>query len=199
MKPPIKYLITEEAAQPLLAPFHQIIAGAVAKAFAEWKAHVLPLIPQFTESTQSGFILNAVERELRTLLGSHPDVKLSPIGSDRFGFHIKGPIWVRFKKINNGLTTSNVRTDRSNRFDHQENLPGLPEMPRITIGYLLKDDNSEMTALWVAFFDGGKRRWHYELMADTAGVVSIAPTPSGDLAVDGVSLKSTAKKKTASE
>lgn len=195
-QPPVEYLISESDAQPLLAPFHQAIGAAITKAFEEWKTVVLPLLPQFTEAAQSSFILCALERELRTQLGAHPDLKFSPVGADRFGIRIKETVLIRFKKINDALTTSNVRTSRSEKFDRQLDLPGLPQMPRITIGYRLTADNASITALWVALFKGTKRLWHYELVADGAGVVSIAPTPSGELAVARVALKSTAKKKT---
>jgi hypothetical protein len=71
---------------------------------------------------------------------------------------------LRFKHVNKKLETANYPTQHSLAYDDQQpNLPYIPEGSRITIGYLLNDDETKLVAIYVICAIGRRIQWEYTI------------------------------------
>ena len=138
-----------------------------------------------------------IARELRTRLGSTPGVRIPDPSKDRFWLYlVPYGLMVRVKKLKGDFTISNYPTDTAQAFNGQAALPGVPDGPRLTLGYRLTPGNEQFLGTFVALIKGYYVMWKYELAFNPGGGVTIiADPPELPFTAVGLKLKAASTKK----
>jgi hypothetical protein len=186
----VALLLTIEDAQNKLAPYHPIILESIEAAWREWTEKFAPSLP-WPRRTLPACMHELIERELRTRLGSLPGIVLSDTDNDRFFIHLgDADVLLHVKKLDDRLRPRNYPTDGAIKFNGQEDLPAVPDAPRVTLGYRVSETRDQLVGVFVAFLKNDDLQWFYELTHGPDGGASIVPDyPSLPLAAPGLALK----------
>lgn len=168
---------TEKKARDLLGEFNDAIAAICKGAWDDWM-HA-DLKHWRCNRTRAGFVWEQmIERAHQAF-----------VGNERFYIHrlnesylfvLDGAVAFRFKKSDQDGRTSNVPTQASLAFhDPEQTLPGIPEVSRVEVGYVLNDLQSAIADIRVVGRANGQERWSFSLMP-RADIVTLrsAESPS---------------------
>jgi hypothetical protein len=187
-------LITEDAAQTLLAPYHDAFLSSIHAAFGAWMTNAAPGLPHARGRTQANYMQDKIETLLRERLGSTPAVEFARPGRDRFWMIVRRDrrrALVRIKKLNTDFTTNNVRTETAVAFDRQMDLDHVPKGARITLGYRLDAHGQSLVDVWILLLDGQHVLWKYEIASPNpgGGAVVVPQQPKLPFPATGTRLK----------
>ncbi len=92
---------------------------------------------------------------------------------------LHGRVAIRFKKLKDDLTTSNIPTQQSFEFSRQSlALPGVRHVTYLQAGYQLNRSQTKLSAAYLACPNGGRVEWAIPLKIESAAADVIAlPTP----------------------
>lgn len=157
-------LLNKDQALSQLAPYFSAFRNAWLLAWSEWKA----LAPEFrinmTPTTRAGIVQNAAVSHAARLLGR--DVRLVDVSKLKV-FLFPGNIAIRFKKLDPELASRNVPTQQVLNFRAQMPLPGLHETYNLEAGYVLSQDEQEVSSTYLVCPNGSSQYWSFEVL-DTA-------------------------------
>jgi len=88
------------------------------------------------------------------------------------------PKKLRREHLRNRLTFSSYNTNQNSKFWLQQEIEGLPDLPRLIIGYLFIREMTEIQT-WVAY-PRGKSDGLYILVPDQGGVIGLAASEVDD-------------------
>ncbi len=163
-------MISESQAKAILEPYHPVIHSCVASAWRRWEQQLrfsvaLPSA-RYAANTMYELMVDEVRRQLTQLPG------VTIIEGQRFLVGIGGLV-LRFKKLNSALETSNYPTDTAMMFDAQLVLPGIPEGPRITVGYRHDRFWSRLLDVVVVASASKQVLWSYSVVPPAAKVIDM--------------------------
>lgn len=85
--------------------------------------------------------------------------------------------FIRFKKFNDFNQASNYPTRQAQMFGQQLELPGIPCLARLTVGYRLDKLATRIETVWVTLPKGARNLWEYEIERPVAEIVDL-PQPA---------------------
>jgi hypothetical protein len=88
-----------------------------------------------------------------------------------FEFPIHQNIVARFKLTDSRGTTSNYRTKRAIAYDHGLPLPDVPELLRVTVGWVPNENGTGIADVLIAL--QGPVKWCYSISANASGGVDL--------------------------
>jgi len=139
-----------EDAQPFLMPLRDEAVQTLLESQAELR-ELLDLRPEMHDvldsSTQASMLSNIFAHRVRPRF-ANVGVNWQQSGRMQHGA-VGGSISLRFKKLTTDLHSMNVPTESQARLYHQWQLPGVPEMTQVTLGYVL---DPITRAIGAAFF-----------------------------------------------
>lgn len=97
---------------------------------------------------------------------------------------------LRFKKLTKSKKPSNARTAQQVDFTMQLELPGMPQVVRLTLGYILDPSQTKITDILVVHHLGKKLAWEISIFNSQSSVVQI---PLPNIATQQRSVKVSAK------
>ena len=99
----------------------------------------------------------------------------------RFLVEVDGRLLLQFKKLTRDLVTVNNPTETSEAFDRQQEIEGVPALPRLTVGYQLGQYRTDLAGIYLAFLIGKECIWHHDLRTGegSIGMDLEFPTPLG--------------------
>lgn len=175
-------IISQGEAKPRLEPHHDAIIGCVKAGWDKWILHVAPQLPLPDRRTRPTIVHNFITDEARRRFCDVPGVSVIQ-AQGRFLVSIDNKFIIYFKQLDRTLRTRNYPTDTAVKFDAQEpiRLPGIPDICRITIGYIPSDITQSISAIYVSLLRGKTVQWSYELIETHRGELltfpQIAKTP----------------------
>lgn len=160
---------TEQEVRELLGSYQSIISDILQGAWSDW------LTAEYQHwrcnRSRAGFVWEQViDRALRAFDG---DPRIHPMKrNESFLFLLDGTLAFRFKKSDELGLTSNIPTQAMLAFhDPEQDLPGMPEVTRVDIVYVL---NKLQTAVLDVMVVGREREqvsWTFSLLPSRANVV----------------------------
>lgn len=84
--------------------------------------------------------------------------------NERFLITVDTAVIIQFKKLTQDMLTRNNPTETSERFDRQQTgIEGIPDLPRLTVGYHLWQLGTAIAGIYLAFNIGRENVWYYDL------------------------------------
>src|SRR5574341_1551067 len=159
--------ISKEQAQQRIGPHHDRIAEAVYSAWDKLVQDVLPLFPGSTVRFRRNAMYELMIQKGRPLFEDIKGLRLVETKTGRILLIVKdstGPLILRFKKVNDKFETSNYPTQESLDFDNQTpDLPGIPSGTRITVGYVMNEQETELRSVHIICSKRNRVYWDYPL------------------------------------
>ena len=165
---------TENDGKLVLSPYHDALYACLMEAWEKWLT-LAQMFPDPLARTRANavyqFMLDRATERFQKMRSVHRVESRS-----RILFNIKDEVVVGFKKLSHKLRTRNYPTLFSLMYDAQMDLEGIPSrLPRVTVGYQLKNFNTEIDP-FVVYAVENKMRWCYPLEPSTrANVVPFLP------------------------
>ena len=160
--------VSKDEVSELLAPYNEHIYHAVHGAWEKLINSILPMFPACTVRYRRNAMYELMIQMARPLFHDLSGIELVESKRGRILLVVNrrdANLVVRFKKIDNKFLTSNYPTQGSLAFDHQmPGLPGIPSGSRITVGYLMNDDETQLIGVFIIFAKGTSVQWQYELL-----------------------------------
>lgn len=99
------------------------------------------------------------------------DIRDNNVVGGRFLAEIDRRLILSFKKLTKDFQTTNNPTETSRAFDTQEpGIEGMPDLPRITVGYQLGQYGTSIAGMWLAFVVGKECVWHHDLQTGAGSI-----------------------------
>lgn len=125
------------------------------------------------------------ERARQTLREEHGFHILDGAVHGRFNVVVDGSVVVQFRKLTKDFLTTNHRTDTSDAYDRQEpGIEGLPDAPRLTVGYQLDQYLMSVAGTYLAFNIGQENVWWSDLASGEHSITLEFPGVDGPGAAD---------------
>jgi hypothetical protein len=153
-------MLSEKRAKNILFPYHNVLQRIVTNAWEKWRASS----GQFEEPykrTATVSIHNHMADEAKREFADCPDAHLVE-EHETILVSFGGLIAVCFKKLDEQLRTSNIPTQRQFEFAGQLPLEGIPDCPRVVVGYV-PDRLWLEIEVFVVFSQGNRLIWSYSL------------------------------------
>lgn len=166
-------MITEEAAKIVLDPYHDAFFRLVTRAFERFQAGPISLTalpsPKYKATTMHELMMD----EARLRFSDVEGVEI--LEGQNFLLRVEDRLFVRFKKVDRELRTSNYPTARAVAFDAQVDVDGLAPLPRITLGYQPDRTWNSLSSVVVMLAKRKYPLWNYELTGQSAHVQPMSP------------------------
>jgi len=169
-------LISQVVANTYLLPHHNDMRESLSVAWRKWQG-MRGQFGRVFPRTIANNVHDLAMNELAMRLGSKPGIQIFLGEADRFFLTVKASdgeaLIVRVKQLTPGFEISNYPTRRARRFNAQLPLQGVLNVPRLTLGYRLNTDRSELLGIYVGLSKGSKLVWKYAL-SESASVVPLS-------------------------
>ena len=172
----------ESDVRQMLDEFEPTILDAVHSAWSDWLASPHRSQIRFRR-TRANLVHDFMVHKAVAAFDSQPDVHI--IHQDETAkFLFKRQILVRLKKGDANCLGSNIETQAVLAFtDPQLTIPGLPDVQKIDIVYVLNDLETAIERVAVTARDNNTRLWTYDI-ADRRGA-PVLPLPQPSAPIDG--------------
>lgn len=159
-----------------LKPYEMKIAKAIRRAWERWRDRSPEdMLVLNNGRTRSSVVWSYMVAEVaRALPGS--TVKVEPRNGTQ-DFVVENKVMFRLKKMNGRGKSRNFATRLSMDHYAQIEIPGMPELVRLDIGYVLNRTASAITEILVSCRYGKAVVWNYSLLA--AEVAAATPSVLG--------------------
>lgn len=186
-------LFRRNLADGILQPHYQGFQSIVQGAWTDY----LNLSPkdraQFSPTTRANCVHNFMIFRARAYFLRIPkSYETSSFGQVLFG--INGEVLIRFKKLKKNRLPSNYPTPHAVDFAAQLTLPGIEPAARVTVGYILSKNQTEILTILVTYCVGNRIVWTIDI-DEPVDQINVVPYPSRTLTKPRVRAKNVKKKK----
>jgi hypothetical protein len=171
----------EDVVRVALANHETLIYQAVHEAWGDWKALQLAGRLMFMGRSRACLVYDFIVQRVRSAFDGNKNVRV--ITRDETAkFLFNDQVVVRFKKANENGLGSNIETQATMDFvDQQQELPGIPDVHKVEILYVLNRFQTHIDQVQVVARDGNTILWNYVLApAESAGIVPLPLTPAAE-------------------
>ena len=168
-------LADEQVVRAALAYYETTIFRAVHEGWEEWRALQLGGRLLFQARSRACLVYDFIVQRAMAALSDDPDVHV--VRRDETAkFVFSAAVLLRFKKANDNGLGSNIQTQATLGFvDQQQELPGLPNVHKVEVVYVLNRLQTQIEQVLVVARDGDVCLWSYVLTPDTTS--EIMPLP----------------------
>lgn len=164
----------EDIVRSVLAPYETKLFQAMHGAWEDWKALGLAGRLLFLGRSRACLVHDfIVQRAIAAFTG---DAAVRTIRRDETAkFVFAGQVALRFKKADDNGLGSNIKTEATLDFvEQQQELPGIPNVHKIEVVYILNRLQTQIERVVVVARDGDVRLWNYVIApATTAEIVPL--------------------------
>lgn len=165
----------EDIVRSVLAPYETKLFQAMHGAWEDWKALGLAGRLLFLGRSRACLVHDfIVQRAIAAFTG---DAAVRTIRRDETAkFVFAGQVALRFKKADDNGLGSNIKTEATLDFvEQQQELPGIPNVHKIEVVYILNRLQTQIERVVVVARDGDVRLWNYVIApATTAEIVPLS-------------------------
>ncbi len=165
----------EDIVRSVLAPYETKLFQAVHGAWEDWKTLGLAGRLLFLGRSRACLVHDfMVQRAIAAFTG---DAVVRTIRRDETAkFVFAGQVALRFKKADDNGLGSNIETEATLDFvEQQQELPGIPNVHKIEVVYILNKLRTQIERVVVVARDGDVRLWNYLIAPVTTA--EIVPLP----------------------
>ena len=166
----------EDVVRSVLAPYETKLFRAVQGAWEDWKALGLGGRLLFIGRSRACLVHDfMVQRGIAAFTGD-PGVRV--IRRDETAkFVFANQVALRFKKADDNGLGSNIETEATLDFvEQQQELPGIPDVHKIEVVYMLNKLRTQIERVVVVARDGDVRLWSYVIVPETTA--EVVPLPA---------------------
>lgn len=159
-------MIGQDSALELIGPERRnLLLECVDAGWQAWAQEVRPHLPLCSPRGLANVVHELVVHQARSRLTPELGFRIDdPVSGGRFLAIVDGRLLLQFKKLTIDLCTRNNPTDTSRAFDRQERgIEGIPDLPRLTVGWQLGQYATELSEVYLAFLVGDEAVWYYNL------------------------------------
>lgn len=180
--------ISEEDVQHVKALVNSIaptLVLIVRGAWRSWTTNHLPLLPNCPIRVRRSVMWALTLQEAKLQFGEIDEVSVRETWWGHVLFILRGPqkarsIILRFKHLHGDFSTRNYPTVASLKYNLQLPLPLIPRGTRITIGYTLSQDETQLTGIYWVWSVGTHLLYHESLIeSDRPAELIPAGRPAG--------------------
>lgn len=150
-----------------------ILKTCVDEAWQTFDETVRPIVPLCSPTGTANILRELLIQQVRERFVGVSGVNIHDrnVVGGRFLAEIDQQMILSFKKLTKDFHTSNYPTDTAQAFDKQEpGLEGMPDVPRITVGYQLGQFGTSLSGVFLAFVVGKECVWHYDLQSGSGSI-----------------------------
>jgi len=160
----MRKLIAREEAEKILEPYYESLVTSIDEGFddflriSEFKDD-LGVFATFKQRTRACIVHDQVTARIKSKLMNFDGVKCDE-WSKIFGIKIGDSLFIRFKKLDNHFSPSNVQTKQNDLFRKQMSIPGFPDSPTfLYAGYIPDSAWSRLNGIYIACWAGDHVNW----------------------------------------
>lgn len=163
-----------------------ILRECLDAAWEAFEATIRPVLPLCSPVGMANILRELIIQQVRErfvgILGVN--IRDHNVVGGRFLAEIDQKMILSFKKLTKDFQTTNNATKTSCAFDKQElGIEGMPDLPRITVGYQLGHYGTSIAGIYLAFVVGEECIWHHDLQTG-AGSIEIEFPRENESAAD---------------
>ncbi len=198
----MRKILTRQETEVVLEPHYSKITDAISNGFGDYLKVLANLNAEgkrvvFKKGTIAGMIHDFIKARIKDAFTENDNVETKEFNRI-FGVHIDGKILIRFKKINNDFTTSNIQTKQTVDFEKQYEIEGLPgKSTFLYAGYLPDATWTNIKNIYLLCKKGGNLVWQKDLtgFAEQTQISFVIPIEEQEeTVVSRVKIKTTKKK-----
>ena len=163
-------MIEKDEAIELLEPHLSTIDQVVRDAWAGWMASNHP--SNWTKRGRANFMWEEINTKAKQAFASSEAIK--PIPANNSCLYMLDKLAFRFKKLNDNGLTCNYPTQASLDFHAQSELPGIPEVARLEVGYLLNKIQTKIDEVIISYRESDSVEWSIKL-SDHLNTSNVVP------------------------
>ena len=161
----------EKAVRAILAKYETTIFQIVGGAWDEWRALQLGGRLQFLARSRACLVYDFIVQRAIAAFADDPTVRVLS-GDETAKFVFSDTVVARFKKANGNGLGSNISTQATLGFvDQEQELPGLPNVYKVEVVYVLNRLQTQVDQVVVAARHGNACLWNYVLIPDTTAEI----------------------------
>ena len=168
----------EKAVRAILTPYDSVLFSAVHGGWDDWGAMELGGRLLFPARSRACVVYDFIVQRAMAVLGDDPAVRIIR-RDETVKFIFAETVALRFKKANDKGLGSNIATQATLGFvEQQQQLPGLPNVHKVEVVYVLNGMQTRIDEVLVAARDGDVCLWSYDIAPDTSARIIPLPMPA---------------------
>jgi HJR/Mrr/RecB family endonuclease len=182
-------LADELSVRAILGKYENVLFNAIHGGWGDWQALQLGGRLLFPARSRACVVYDFIVQRAMAVLAGDNDVRVIQ-RDETVKFIFADKVALRFKKANDNGLGSNILTQATLGFvDQQQELPGLPDVHKVEVVYVLNRLQTRIEQVQVAARDGDTCLWTYDIAPDTSAKVIPLPTPNTGDSGHGVRIK----------
>jgi hypothetical protein len=182
-------LADELSVRAILGKFENVLFNAIHGGWGDWQALQLGGRLLFPARSRACVVYDFIVQRAMAVLAGDNDVRVIQ-RDETVKFIFADKVALRFKKANDNGLGSNILTQATLGFvDQQQELPGLPDVHKVEVVYVLNRLQTRIEQVQVAARDGDTCLWSYDIAPDTSAKVIPLPAPNTGDSGHGVRIK----------
>lgn len=152
-------MIKKDEAVELLEPHLSTIDQVVRDAWTSWmdSSHT----GSWSKRGRANFMWEEINTNAKQAFASGDTIKPIPVNNSCL--YMLDKLVFRFKKLNENGLTCNYPTQASLDFHAQSELPGVPEVARLEVGYLLNKIETKVEEVVISYRESDSVEWSIKL------------------------------------
>lgn len=168
----------EQAVRAVLAKYETVLFTAFHGGWDDWRALPLGGRLLFPARSRACIVYDFIVQRAMAALGDDEAVHILR-RDETVKFVFADTVVLRFKKASDNGLGSNIRTQATLGFvDPQQELPGMPDMHKVEMVYVLNGLQTRIEQVLVAARDNDVCLWNYEIAPDTGAAIIPIPVPT---------------------
>ncbi|UPK67944.1 hypothetical protein [Chitinophaga filiformis] len=176
-------ILSQSEVEAIARNYYPKMATAISDAFADYmelrRVQAAAGVTNFEPRTCGSMINDIIKTKIKEQIGEDENVIIGDF-NQIFGIVIKGKtgsIFVRFKKFNDDMTTSNHQSGQNDDYNNQGAIPGLEDEPTLLIaGYRPDRSWTNIRNIYLVCRNGDRVIWQKDLTHEVSqGNLFITP------------------------
>jgi|JI6StandDraft_1071083.scaffolds.fasta_scaffold292450_1 hypothetical protein len=171
-------LADEQTVRAALTPYQSLLFRAVHGGWEDWRALQLGGRLLFPARSRACVVYDFIAQRAMSALSDDQSVRTIR-RDETVKFVFAETVVLRFKKANDNGLGSNIQTQATLGFvEQQQQIPGLPNLHKVEVVYVLNRLQTRIEQVLVAARDGDDCLWNYDIAPDSGAKVIPLPMPA---------------------
>lgn len=161
--------LTQEEAHQTLQPLYPKLLECVNGAFVDLRTFQIEKHPEMCVRARRTTLQDLVVRDVNRAYADAPGFRVVDPKTGRYLIAVFDRILLQVKHLTRDFRTVNTDTETNQKFNAQEDLEGLPPLPRVTLGYRLDALEAAIEGVYVLYAIDNEPVWWYRIPEEGEG------------------------------